>query len=184
MSNEILISEAEIRERAEANARIQARNQLVQEKRAAAAREYVEHEARRQQMQAARDNAHTLMATLQPRYARRMELLNQIAPALDELMRLDPSLKKDAQTICEPIVGHWLGLGQDPKKEIPTLRAAAGLPEWHDSVSRTDNSTGQRLAQALGQLIASGAIDIAHNSMAAENGAIILTIHGTTAAFK
>jgi hypothetical protein len=176
MSNDISISDAEIKARAESNARNQARIELEKEKRAQLEREEA---TRLQQAQAFTSNqadAKAQLATLKDGYKRRAEILASMAPLMDELASLDSSLLAKSQGICDSLLGQWRIMGKDPRTEVPTLRTSAGLPQWHDEIARAGNSPGDRLAQVFGELISRKAITFAQGNLSAPDGSVIVTI--------
>lgn len=180
----IQVSDREIEERARSIAYAAARAQLEQEKSAAAAQEAAAQRAHLQTVNAAEDRARELMTSLRSGYARRDELMSVIAPALEELMQIDAGLRSKTEAICAPMVGHWNSVGRNPRQQTPALRTAAGLPQWHDTVTRPSDGLGDRLAQLVCQLIASGALSITQGRIGAPDGSLVLTVGSETLVSK
>ncbi len=172
------ITDSQIERRAAELGRDAARRQLEAEAAQRAQQQREAAQQRDEQMRVEQSRALAQMTQLKPGYQRRAELIGQLAPVLSELMQLDAELQASAARVCESMLTPWRESGRDERAEIPRLRERAGLPVWHNTVTRAGDDRGSRLAQALGQMVASGQVGLTHD------GKLVVSIGGQSAIYN
>lgn len=151
------IQDWQVEQRAQANARGQARRELQAEQQAhdAARSQAIAENARQGQAMLAQ-LAQRWRDELAPLYKRRAELLAEIAPALEELQRIEQhaaTLHTDAGATVD-IAARLLQ--QQPADVVAQLRRDAGVPAHHDSLSEAPALPD--LARVFGRALAAGLI--------------------------